>query len=373
MTHTVNYTSDSYLYMTNEKAVVENIPTFVFMAVTIALGMTGNLLTFVFYGFVEKKTVTTFLITALALNDLCSSVAMFDHIILVRFLIRYKSKLGCELTYFVNHFFVLNSVMFLNPIGIERCLRVCTQNPKYQVSKTKAAGMIASLSIYSFSVALRHFFIVGIEETKITMSDNTVITGFLCSLIHQQKYSAIINTFHLLDIFGFVLTNILLAIVYGIMAKKIGLVRKRIGAYPFNASTDVQSLRVSVTADGSGSTSNRDTSKRIEFRSQNPTWVSHRRENRERKINIMLGTITLSSLLSFVPYFYVVVVVKPQETPGAFTFDPLVQTGWRSFMLNSSINPYIIGLFNSQFRNFVSDIFRCRSDSSNKCTCKFRF
>lgn len=292
--------------------------------------------------------MTTLLITVLALNDFLASVAMVDHIILMRFLVRYTSVLGCQLTYVINHFFVFNSVIFLNPIGMERCLRVCTLNPKYQVTKKRAIFIIGSMSMYSLLTASRHFVLAGVEDTDIVVSNNLTVVGQVCSLLQDPEYSAVIDAFHLGDVIGFVITNMFLAIVYGILARKVGLAESKIGSYP------VSTQNVSLTVDGSN-TSTADSG------GGNTVRLLRHRNYRERKINVMLGTITLGFGLSFIPYFYVVIIIKPQLSPGAYTYKPLVQTGWRSFMLSSSINPYIIGLFNSNFRAFVRKLITCKN------------
>jgi len=89
------------------------------------------------------------------------------------------------------------------------------------------------------------------------------------------------------------------------------------------------------------------------------TQTTRRHDNCERKINVMLGTVTLASVLIVMPYFYVVMFIRPEVTPGKFTYRPFVQLAWRSFMLNSTINHYIIGLFNSQFRQNIINLM-CR-------------
>ena len=344
---------DEVLVSANDLAAIKNAGVFVLIGLVIVFGVVGNSLTFVYYGFKEKKTITTLLVTVLALNDLMCSLAMIDHIIIMRYLIRYFSELGCQLTYVINHFLVLNSIILLNPIGMERCLRVCTLNPNYQVTKPKAMFMIGSVAFYSFVMAIRHFVIVGIEEMDIVVSANLTVVGHVCSLRQETQYATAIDVFHIMDIAGFVLTNIFLAFAYGLMAKKIGLVRSKIGAYPIATTAAAShSGNMSLTVEGSNaSATGSGTSKSVK--------LCRRRNNQERKINIMLGTITLSSLLSFLPYFYVVILVKPQASPGAYTYSPLVQAGWRSFMLNSSINPYIIGFFNTNFRTFVINLFPC--------------
>ena len=526
----------------NAMSVRTNAIVIAYVGLVVLLGVLGNAMVFIYHGFVEtkrKKTVTTFLITVLALNDLIASAVLSNHIIILRYLMNYESKLGCQITYFVNHFFVTNSLLLLNPIGIERCLRVCIHNPRYHLTKRKAIVVLCVMGVYSIGVSLRHVWVTGVLTFEVEMAANQTVTGHVCSFLRDNDILPIVELFNLIDILNFATTNIVLIIVYSVMAKKVGIVARKVNAYPVEShtsrNTGTQITQLSMTAEASNENSNTNTQKNANrnlkdniytvtntnnnantncrqlsnthsttytiytttkdantrtfgsnrtqantstFESDrtqantstfdrsrteantstfdsnrteanthskdttnndtntningntdtditrnindnkytdtktnsicniqtctNPTTkdnttslvhptghvktnnvnvtttitntsstdtgtrtqTTRRHDNCERKINVMLGTVTLASILIFMPYFYVVIFIRPEVTPGKFTYRPLVQLAWKSFMLNSTINPYIIGLFNSQFRKFVINLMcRCKLQS----------
>lgn len=80
----------------------------------------------------------------------------------------------------------------------------------------------------------------------------------------------------------------------------------------------------------------------------------------EIKLNIMLIIVAFSSILSYLPYVVILNIAGPTELFKKYSLNALFQTAWRSPMLNSSINPYVIGLFNSRFRQYVNRVIRIR-------------
>ena len=81
----------------------------------------------------------------------------------------------------------------------------------------------------------------------------------------------------------------------------------------------------------------------------------------ERKVTLMMFTISVVFLISFLPYFFVNLWIKRQDNSSAQEFNAGIQIALRSYMLNNAINPYIIGLFNPNFRSFVNSLlFDCR-------------
>lgn len=341
--------TEDLLKEVNDSAAERNAVVFVYIVVVIILGIVGNLMSFIFHTYAEKrKTVTSFLISSLAMNDLLASVALVDHIVLVRSLVKFDSTIGCRVTYALNNVLVNNSVILLVPIGVERCLKVCTTDAKFYMTKKKAIVTVILLNTYAVMTSCKHFVISGVVDMEIELSGNQTIVARVCSLLHDPELRVTIKLFHTLDVFVFLLANIILVVSYGILAQRIMTVRKKIAAYP-------GSSRITGTKSNTGS---------IHSDVKSNNTVQHVATTRsektvEKKINIMLGVITLSSVLSFVPYFYVVTIVKPSLSVSEYTFSPLIQIGWRSFMLSSCINPYIIGVFNRNFRTFVADTFRC--------------
>lgn len=284
---------------TSNAVVQQHILTFVYIAVVIFFGIVGNLLSFLYHGFFEtRKTVTTFLITTLALNDFLASLIHSDHFVLLRYMFNFTNTLGCQVIYFINHFFVTNSVVLLCPIGVQRFLKVCIRKPEYQMSKRSAMFVICSLTVYSLSVSVRHFWLTGIEEGKLKISSNVTIIGHICAVLHDPGVLSVKRFFNLVDALAFILTNTILGILNGVMAKKVGLVRNKVASYNRGIEADEihRASATNLSVDGK----------------RNVAHPSNSKINSERKINLMLATVTLSSMLSFLPYFYAAVFINIQ-------------------------------------------------------------
>lgn len=346
---------DAFLGNLNQHVVENNIVVFIVMTLTIIFGVAGNGLSCAYHGFAaQRKSVTNFLIAGLAVNDLITNIVLVDQIVHLRFLFNYKSDVGCKLTNFVNYFFVSNSILFLNPIAVDRCLNVCCLNPKNRLTKRKAIIVLAGVSAYSGAIGSKHLLFNGIEEILIPKGNNGTVVGHICSLLMDQNLQPFIQLFGLIDAFVFVLSNVSLAVIYGIMARKIAISHKKVKSYPLKSTTSGTTCTLASTSqedDGS------DKRKRDRVSTSQQSEKQNTTSRHERKINIMLGTVTLGSVLSFLPYTSVLIIINPDKTPLQFADNAAVQIAYRSVMLNSSINPYIIALFSPQFRMFVRSTF----------------
>ncbi|KAH3852305.1 hypothetical protein DPMN_094810 [Dreissena polymorpha] len=61
-----------------------------------------------------------------------------------------------------------------------------------------------------------------------------------------------------------------------------------------------------------------------------------------------------ASLVSFVPYFAISLSQTYDNTSNAW-----VVFAKYSFVINSTLNPFIIGFFNTEFRRFIVDSILC--------------
>lgn len=338
-------TSDESLRNANARIMRQHAILFFYMAVVLILGAVGNTLSFIYHRFVQKRrTVTSFLISTLALNDLLASLVLLDTMLLLRYIMTFESDFVCKLTFVLNHTLVVNSILFLNVIGLERCSRVCAENQRYRITKRRVTVLMACLFSYSFLVACRHLHLGGVGELHVTFLDGTSVVGRTCHLLKDSPTAILlISIFHWIDVGAFVIANISFCIAYGMIAKRLYQLRKSVDpSVRMRRHAPSSRIRVISHSNYDGST----VTKNINYR--------------ERKISVMLGTLTLSSMLSFIPYFCVEVFVKPRLTESDFIQDTFLQLSWRSFMLNSSLNPYVIGLFSSKFRNFVRSLFPCK-------------
>lgn len=193
-------------------------------------------------------------------------------------------------------------------------------------------------------------------DINVQISQNVTIVGHVCAFLYTQNTLPLIKLVSVLDIIGVALSNVVLVAVYAVMARQIRLVQRRVNAYPtepIESTTRPCTITSGLTPTF---TSNHDSKLDGNTVAAQPTRPSRY----ERKVTIMLGVITFSSLLSYVPYLIVNLIVRPDSKPETFSYSPAIQLVWRSVMLNSSINPYIIIMFNKRFRNFVSNVLQLK-------------
>ena len=349
----------------NDQIFRENIVVVVYMSVVIVFGIFGNTLSFVFHTFVEKrKSVTSLLISALAVNDSCACFLMIGQYFRIMFFLLFTSDIGCKIFRYLNYVFLNGSMLLLNPIGIERCLKVVCKNQRFHLTRDKARVFVFSVLLYSIILGCRHFLASGVVDIDVEVMPNQTVVGHVCTYTNQTI--PLMKVLSSLDVLNIAVTNVLLISVYAVMAKKIGLVQKHVDVQPMDSNDESRRLATTVssrvlTATNSNSGNSDGDQRQRTHVSTIPRRVSS--NYYERKITIMLGVITMSSLLSFVPYFIVQMGVKPDGRPGVYYYNPLVQIAWRSVMLNSAINPYIIIVFNNTFRRFIYNVARFKFNS----------
>lgn len=96
--------------------------------------------------------------------------------------------------------------------------------------------------------------------------------------------------------------------------------------------------------------------KRVRFDLKRLLQTAERRV--EKRVTLMMLVITIVSVISFVPYFVVNLGIRRNTGTSEQELSVGVQIALRSFMLNNAVNPYIIGIFNSSFRQFVKRVFK---------------
>lgn len=198
----------------NDLIVERNALTFAFLAIVIVSGIVGNGFSFAFYGFVEKKTVTSFLITVLAVNDLFSSVVYIEQFSSLNFMLDFQTILTCSLSRFFRTICIGNSLIFLGPVGLDRCLKICVRDPRYHMTWRKAAILSMSLTLFSVLRSVRQFFTTEIIEVDILIGNDKTVVGRICAKTEDSALTPIIKAFGAIDSVCFAVINIVIIVVY---------------------------------------------------------------------------------------------------------------------------------------------------------------
>lgn len=378
----MNFSERDLLEIINNEKIVEYSPAIAYSGFVIILGILGNILAVMFYGFQTKESTTNSMITALAVTDLINSFVLCDEIVELCYTVIFESVAGCRFMYFINHWLVFCSGLLLLLISVDRYRRIC--HPfAWQFSKSSAKVGIAGMVCLSCATSIRDLVILDIVRVEIKKhSYNETILAYYCthSKINVAMQKAV-KIFHLIDLGFFVVVFPVMAVLYCIVAKAIWKSRKNWCKHDENSTcssgnvttTKVESvsnicdkpseikLDISDNADSTYTTA-QGIPKNVKRHHGQSVYA-------ETKVAIMMIAVTIGSIVSFVPYFIVNLTLKAKPGVSEQEFTAGIQIALRTFMLNSSINPYIMILFNTEFRNFVSRIV-CKCCSWHVC-CDF--
>lgn len=340
----------------NSKIIRNNGIVFVYLFIVLIMGIAGNTVSFVFYGLrTRKKTVTNFLIAALALNDLVASIVSVDIFVLYFFYVTFRNDVLCKIYFLLGHSFTVISILLLVVIGIQRYLRICLTNAKYQMTKNHAKLLTTVIVIYCVLNSSRNFVISGVITVPYSFEVNKTVIVYICTFTKTPDLQNFVFAFRIYDCIVFFVSNATLISVYILIVRKIRQVGtafsvgQKCTTGKVTASRDIQ-----MNATGSGE----------QCRIGNGVGRSHGDAN----INIMLLMTTFASIVSFIPYF----VLELFDTDiHSFEYGPFKHLAHRSWLLNSSINPYIMLLFHADLRRFVkSHICTCNLTAVNtECQC----
>lgn len=365
---------DTQLEKINRDKIVEYSPAIAFSAVIVALGIFGNILSATFYGFKTRKSVTNTLISALAFTDLITCLVLADEIIELCYTVTFRSVFGCKLMYFCNHWLVFCSALQLPLIAFDRYKRIC-KPLSWQFSMFSARVALACIIVGALVLSVRDWFILDVVRVDIMSNNhNETVKAFYCT--HSKAKGGMqtaIKTFHLIDFTFFILVILANFILYGFVAKAIWTARLRTKKYSRNGQNANKSDSSGVTKVCDQETSVvsisdiKVTDKEISTDSTGPTPVLQNFKplrrchsyHAERKVSIMMMAVTIGSIASFVPYFIVNLAIKANSKTSEQEFNVGVQIALRSYMLNNAINPFLMGVFNREFKRFVKKLL-CR-------------
>lgn len=342
-----NVSDEDLLQQYNSSLIKQNAVVFVYLVLVILMGIIGNAVSFVFYSFRSKQEVTHYLIAGLALNDLISSLTSVAIVVLYCYYVTYRKEAACKMTFFFGHTFVLISVFMLVLIGLQRYIRICTLDIRYQVTKVRAKFITGIIVVFSILLSARSFVLGGVNEVLYNINDNKTILLYTCAFTRADEFKETILVFKIIDCTVFLTANISLIVLYTLIIRKI----RQVGtSFAKNRKCgDKRTADSSKELPVNGSTVN----------DSGRVTTNFMKSHSDVNINIMLLVTTIVSIISFLPYFCLELF---DGSTFSYVYSPAQHLAHRSWMLNSSVNPYVMAIFNADLRRFVkSHIF------SRKC------
>ncbi|XP_052807170.1 neuropeptide FF receptor 2-like [Mya arenaria] len=373
----------------------------VFVTIVSLLGVVGNSVALLFYRRRKNHNTSSFLLTVLFWNDLISSFVNLFQIYESTNSVTYTSDILCKIHGFLLHTFTGNSVALLIPIAFDRFSKVVFVFSAKKFTKKKAKISVFVFITFSVLLAIPQLLLFSeSRQINIEVEDgNAPLQGHRC-LFNSDSNKVQQNIFHILDIVIIIISVIILGGLYGAIPITMMKLRKNhavsartnrlqlphvetgmssIEDQSFNDvhtdnSTQVYFIECQkkIRKDQSGSkgltlTSEQATGTRklvepVEKRhTKKSSPIPRKRrflQNKafQLKLTAMTFVITVASLLSCFGYFYVRIGYKVQDHELSVGLKILVRT----IIFNSTINPYVICLFSTEFRKFVQELFVCK-------------
>ena len=369
------------------------VPALVYIFILMVTGVIGNAMVFFYYGFKAKMTTNNFFIVALAVYDLIVCViCMPTEIADIELYYTFENDAACKVLRLLNNFASIASILTLGAIAVDRYRRIRLPTSKQmtlKIARLVSCVLTVTATVLSWPSAVLY----GSTKVEIPNDLGRNLTGYDCTTTKDESYRPYVWAYYATHIILLIIFTFFLLTVYSIIGASLYKHRKRMSEYRITPRMQLSS--VSIT--GSRSAENlihNSLTKYNEHQDEGETVIKSSAENslpskssqesktvesmedidRKRsetthldteaiKVTIVMIAITTLFVLSFMPYIALSIWrVKVGEHEAQFLSDSgLVgfKIGTRSFLLNSALNPWIYGIFNSKFRVYFYRLIRC--------------
>ena len=378
MLHNLNSTVSSLLDEYSAAKTKEYAVEIIFLAVVSFFGVLGNGFGFAFYTLRSMRNTTTFLLKTLTLNDCLASLVNVFLIYDSTHSFMYPSDILCKIHGFLLHFFTANSMLLLIPLAMDRFACVVLALSKRKFSITAARGVVVFYFVFSALIGLPQLLVSsGVDSVEVTLPENITITGFGCMFnFKHDNLSQIV--FHIMDMVVICISLIILFVLYGGIAITLRRLSDSVGTDEKSTghlknSRPMKLFKESTQSENDSETGNHTPSEENSG-SYASTTVAIRNKKRTRlyagarltrqqrnhaiqlKITLMMFVITMASVISYGGYFYVRIFHNQFDN----TLSPGLKVLLRTIGVNSTLNPYVIGFFSTDFRQFLYEILLCK-------------
>lgn len=383
----VNYTENEIqdiIQTMNDDMARLMIPATVYISVLMVLGLFGNIMVCFYYGFKTKRTVNSLFIVVLAIYDVTvCAICMPTEIVDIVLFYTFENNAACKILRFVNYQAAIGSILTLIAIATDRYKKIC-KAVKPQMTMQRAKISVAIVFLLSVLLSWPSLAIYGSIKVNIPNDLGIELLGSDCTSTKELKYKKYVWSFNIVHFVLFFVCSITLIVLYSVIGRTIYKHRKRMMTYNITKLSNKQvtnetSLsttpsQVVTKEDSCGKAKEPDHDKKEE-RTRTHTSVQgseslahgidekteHAKkstiDNETIKLTFIMIAVTTVFIASFLPYLSLTIwrIYKGQHEAEFLSGAGLVgfKIGSRSFLLNSSLNPWIYGFFNSNFRRFV--------------------
>ena len=395
---------------------IEYLPVMIFFALMAILGIFGNTCTIRFYSKESRKSSTSILIQCLGVIDLCVCIIVFPSIANLAVNVYFTSATLCQFMYFLDHSFILSSVLVLWIISIDRYLKVCRPLGR-QLPTTWPRRIVIVVIIFSIALSSCDFLAYDSVPVELSLGPENhsqtravkemepvsnvsthkgtnktglepipiTLYGHYCTSTENKKIQSLLRVFNVIEIVVIVIVLLTFITAYGrilhvVLKNSKQSVNKDDGKSQDQDSDNHNCMNIgmaekSPTEPDSLASTSTYTNKIKDTRALDREEISNtternikmnKRKGRSTEANIsaMMATVSLGFVLSFIPYF-IIAGTRTQTKTSESELSALHQLALRSPYLNSVINPIIFCIFNPRYRKYIQMAFIKKKQTEN--------
>ena len=375
------------------------LPATIYIIVLMVFGLVGNSMVCYYYGFKAKRTTNSYFIVVLALYDITvCAFCMPTEIADIELFYTFENNVACKILRFLNYLAGIGSILTLLAIATDRFKKICRATaPQMTMRITK----LTSIVVFGSALLLSwpSLAIYGSIKVNIPNDFGIDLKGSDCTSTKDKQYRKYVWAFNIVHFLMFIICSIVLIVLYSIIGHTIyhhqKIMRrykcKRKISHSLNKETSLTTTSSNVEsktnvdnvsldeADGNSSDARVKkpaTIKNSKTKLRKPETSASDREpsgidSETIKLTIVMIIVTVVFIVSFLPYLSLTVwrVYKGKHEAEFLSGGGLVgfKIGSRSFLLNSTLNPWIYGIFNTNFRQFFFGWIR-NKNLRNCCT-----
>jgi len=361
------------LVLNNEKALVL-LPVAVFIAVLLLLGIVGNSFVCYIYRCKFRRNTSNFFIVFLAIMDLCvCCVGMPFEISDLTLPYMFDAPAACKIFRFVETWATGASGLVLVCVALDRYYKLCKPTKRFSVKRAKVLCVVAVL--VSLVMSVPSLIVFGKKTVDTGVSG---INGTECSTDDSMEGGPIQIAFYVIMMFTYLFSLVRLVTMYSLIGfnlwqrknKKVGEKLRPKGDYPrthrfvssesssFSSLSDETKKNQGYVQSHAGI---QKTDTMRQARGYKPNQGMGHLSLKTTRLTAIFFVLSVSFVLSYLPW-----IIANALKVTKVAFNPFSSNGIevlynflvRSHFINSSINPIVYSVLNSQFRKEFRVVFK---------------
>lgn len=357
----------------NDEITRSLIPNIIVLSVYLVLGICGNFIVLLVYGFQFKEpSEERYFIPVLATFDMTATLYLAVNYIFQCFnQVTFSNNFGCKTLVFITGLATTNPVFILVIIAVQRYMKICVPFKQSMSILMKRMALVLT-NVVSLLYAMPLPFVYGSVPYR---SVRYGISGMRCGRLREGH--AFMSNLHAIVacvlVFVIVIT---LTILYGRIGYTVFRnleMKKRFTRDEKNIETNSEGVSTEVRDDGMSTTTDKTSNlsqdkydgQRPMETNEKPTASKKRRKHNRRvshKLTIMFLVITLVFLLCFVPKVIILLLEGMYEDfweQLSILQRPVVMLLYHMFVINNIVNPIIYAFMDVKFRNEAAILLNC--------------